>query len=195
MSKYKLVAFMGESGAGKDTVQNAFCSKFPQVHKTVSTTTRPPRENEKEGVDYFFVSGEDFANKVLNFEMIEACDFRDWFYGTELKALDENKINVGVFNPDGIRALKEDDRIDLLVIYVIASHKTRIIRCLEREANPDVEEIFRRYKADEMDFSGLDFDFVPLINNGSKSMGELTDHVKHEVIKKFGQKRLLNLTK
>lgn len=193
--KYKLIAFMGKSGAGKDTVQNAFCSRFPKVHKKISTTTRPPRDYEKEGVDYFFVSGEEFANKVLNFEMVEACDFRDWFYGTELKALDENKINVGVFTPDGIRALKEDGRIELLIVYVIAPHKTRLIRSLERESEPDIDEIFRRYKADEIDFSDLDFDFVPLINNGSKSMGELVDHVKQEAIKKFGQKRLLNLTK
>ena len=186
--KYRLVAIMGKSASGKDTIVNKFCEKHKQVHKTISTTTRPPRDYEKDGVDYYFISGEEFAEKVLNFEMIEACDFRDWFYGTELKALDENKINVGIFTPDGVRALREDNRIELLVIYVVSPRKTRLIRSLQREESPDIDEIFRRYKADEEDFSELDFDFYPLANTEKNSIDDLVDRASQLVIEKFGQK-------
>ena len=178
---------MGKSGAGKDTIQNAFCDKFSEVHKIVSTTTRPPRQNEIEGSDYFFVSGEQFAQKLLDFEMVEACDFRDWFYGTELKALSPDRVNVGVFNPDGIRALSEDGRVDLMVVYVIAKDKVRIMRALDREENPDIEEIFRRFKTDMVDFSDLDFNYVPLINDGSILIDELIDGVREQAVERFGQ--------
>ena len=120
--------------------------------------------------------------------MIEACDFRDWFYGTELKALDENKINVGIFTPDGVRALREDNRIELLVIYVVSPRKTRLIRSLQREESPDIDEIFRRYKADEEDFSELDFDFYPIANTEKNSIDDLVDRASQLVIEKFGQK-------
>ncbi len=181
---------MGKSGAGKDTVQNAFCESFKgETHKIVSTTTRPPRDAEIEGSDYFFVNAEEFANKVLNYEMVEASDFRDWFYGTELKALDENKINIGVFNPDGIRALKEDSRIELLVIYVTASDKTRLSRVLNREAEPDIEEMFRRYRTDKDDFDGLDFDFEVLTNENTNTLEGILGKARNLVYQKFGQKK------
>lgn len=185
--KIKVVAIMGKSASGKDTIQNKVCSRF-SLHKIVSTTTRPMRECEQEGVDYFFVDDCEFAEKLINFEMLEATDFRDWFYGTELKALNPDKINIGVFNPNGVRALLEDSRIELLVFYVISSNKERLIRSLNREENPDIDEIIRRYKTDEEDFYDIEFDFTPIINNGKKSLDELSDHFRQDIIKHFGQK-------
>ena len=55
--KIKLVAFIGKSASGKDTIVNKFCEKYKQVHKKISTTTGPPRDYEKDGVDYYFVAG------------------------------------------------------------------------------------------------------------------------------------------
>ncbi|MEG1726209.1 MAG: GTPase, partial [Anaerovoracaceae bacterium] len=90
-NKYKVIAIVGKSGAGKDAILNALCDKYKGLNKIISTTTRPIREGEVEGVSYHYVTGDEFGEKVVNFEMIEACDFRDWFYGTELKALDPKR--------------------------------------------------------------------------------------------------------
>ena len=120
--------------------------------------------------------------------MIEACDFRDWFYGTELRALDKDKINIGVFTPDGVRALLEDSRIDLYVLYIISPDKERIIRSLKRENNPDINEIFRRYKTDKEDFSELDFQYYPIMNYGYVSIDDLVQVAKERIVEKFGQK-------
>lgn len=187
---YNVIAFMGKSGAGKDTILNAVCEKYPNLNKKVSTTTRPPRDYEKDGVDYYFITGEEFTNKVLNFEMAEATDFREWFYGTEYRALKEKGLNVGVFNPDGVRALSEDSKINLLVIYVTVSDKTRIIRALNREVNPDIEEIFRRYHTDELDFSELNFDYK-LVSNEDKSIDEVVEEVHEIIIGHFGQRKFM----
>lgn len=155
--KIKLVAIVGKAGSGKDYLLNYMCENFPQYHKIISATTRPKREGEQEGVNYYYLSNEDFATQVLNDQFLEATVFRDWCYGTQLSALDPTKINIGVFNPAGVETLEQDSRINLYVIQVEVSDKTRLIRQLSREENPDVEEIVRRYTTDKMDFLDSDF--------------------------------------
>ena len=184
--KIKLVAIMGMSAAGKDTIIKETCARYKTLHKVVSTSTRPMREGEKDGEEYFFVDEHEFAEKVLNFEMLEATDFRDWFYGTEIRALDEDKINIGAYNPDGVRCLLEDSRIDLKVIWVQVPDKERLIRSLSREEHPDIEEIFRRYKTDVNDFCDLDFEF-DIVHNGKHAfMSNVVGCVATSIIKHFG---------
>ena len=154
--KYQVIALMGKAGAGKDAMQNATCKAHPNVfHKIVSCTTRPPREGEQDGIAYNFITLEEFTRKVLNGEMLEATEFRGWFYGTLINSLVRDKINIGVFNPAGVEALVEDPRLDVMVVYISADDKTRLMRALNREENPDCMEICRRFIADEKDFDNL----------------------------------------
>lgn len=156
---------MGPSGSGKDTVLKEVLKKNPNdFHKITNCTTRPMREGEVNGVDYFFISPETFAEQVLNFDMIEATNFNDWFYGTSKDALVNNAINIGVFSPEAVEALLESPEIELMVLELAASDKTRLLRQLNREANPNVHEIIRRFKADEEDFADLDILRITLVN-------------------------------
>ncbi len=190
-SKYRLVAIIGESASGKDTILNSLCCAYPSLNKKVSTTTRPKRDYEEEGKDYFFVDDQEFADKLLNYEMVEASDFRDWFYGTELKTLDIEKINVGAFNVDGVRALIDDPRIELLVFSISAPDKLRLIRSLSRESDPDINEIIRRFYSDQTDFGLIDFPFYPLVNDGNRTIMEVVENMKEAILKYFGQKRFV----
>ena len=95
---------------------------------------------------------------------MEATVFNNWAYGTRYQDLDEEKINIGVFNPDGIYNLLERKDIELKVYYLQVSDKTRLIRQLQRETEPDIEEIIRRYKTDKIDFADLDFKYEILFN-------------------------------
>lgn len=158
MKKYKIIALIGESASGKDTILKAICNENnPFIHPIVSYTTRPPREGEVYGKDYYFITANEFANLILEEKMLEATVFREWCYGTGIDSLDENKINIGVFNPDGIELLSHLDNIDLFVYWLVATPKTRLLRSLNREANPDVDEIVRRYETDNDDFNKLTF--------------------------------------
>lgn len=170
---YKIIAIIGKAGSGKDTLLKELFnnSKYKErIHKIISYTTRPPRENEIEGEDYFFISNEEFANKVINFEMLEATEFRKWHYGTGLGSLDPNKVNVGVFNPTGVEILSDNPKIDLYTIEVLATDKIRVMRQLNREEDPDVDEIIRRYNTDYNDFLSLDLETYLVPNNSLQDL-------------------------
>ena len=166
MDKIKILALFGKSASGKDSIQKWIVSNYPQLtNKIVSCTTRPPRSGEQDGVDYFILSDEEFAKKVLDGSMLEATSFREWFYGTALDQLNPDKINVGVFNITGVECILDDSRLEVTPVWIHASDKTRLRRSLDREDNPDCKEICRRFLADEKDFDEMDdFDYFGWIN-------------------------------
>ena len=177
MNKVKVIALFGKAGSGKDTILRALVNKFPdRYNEIVSCTTRPPREGEQEGINYYFLTVDQFTEKVLNGDMLEATEFNNWHYGTALSSLSADKINVGVFNPEGIRCLMEDNFVDLTVYYVQVGDKERLIRQLIREVDPNVKEIIRRFSADEKDFEDLeDIDYQVIINQNKDDLFHAVD--------------------
>ena len=142
--KYKIIALFGKSGVGKDTLQKYLIKKIPNSQGIVSCTTRPKRDYEQDGKDYHFLTDSQFAIDVGNCNMLEATSFRGWFYGTRIDALDKNKINIGVFNLEGMKCLLEDNRLEILPIHIIVSDKVRLMRSLNREKN----QIVKKYVED-----------------------------------------------
>lgn len=170
---------MGQAGAGKDSFVNAIIkgNYLPSAKPIISCTTRPIRENEQDGVNYHYLTNEEFAEQVVNGEMIEATVFNNWCYGTSTKNLDKNAINLGVFNPEGVEILRGYDNIDLIVIYIVADDKVRLLRQLNREEHPDCNEIVRRFGTDKQDFretriNSISPDFV-IENNGEQDIDTL----------------------
>ena len=169
-NKYKILALFGKSGAGKDTIQKWLTTNY-SMHGIISCTTRPPRDYERNGIHYYFLSNEEFAKKVLNMSMLEATVFNDWCYGTPIEALEKDKINVGVFNIQGIECLLQDARLNIVPIYINCSDKVRLLRNLSREKNPDCTEICRRFMTDDKDFENINFDYTVFTNNDNRDRG------------------------
>ncbi len=170
--KYYIVAVMGQAGAGKDSFVDAIIKGgyIPWAKPIISCTTRPIRENEQDGVNYHYLTHEEFGEQVINGDMLEATIFNNWCYGTSIKNLDKNALNIGVFNPEGVEILRSNSQINLTVVYITATDKVRLIRQLMREAHPNCDEIVRRYSADKKDFvasriNEINPDFV-IQNNG-----------------------------
>ena len=175
---FKIVALIGEAGSGKDTIMQRILARYPLAfNEIISCTTRPMREGEVEGVNYFYLTPEEFAGKVLNGEMLEATSFNDWFYGTSYDSLRSDCPNIGVFNPDGIRAMSGMPDLDVTVYKITCSDKTRLLRQLNREQHPDVDEIVRRYKTDKEDFFDLEFYYTEVENEDREDLDLATNAI------------------
>lgn len=172
MEKIKIFALFGESGAGKDTIQRWVVSHIPNTKGIVSCTTRPKRDYENDGKDYHFLTPDRFAEKILDGSMLEATSFNDWHYGTSLDELDPDKINIGVFNIQGIECLLEDPRLYVIPVYVFVKDKERLIRALNREEEPNCLEVCRRFQTDYKDFMDIPFDYRTIFNNGAAIDGD-----------------------
>ena len=157
-NKIKLIILFGPRGSGKDTLKN-WASAHLDVNPTISVTTRPPREHEINGKDYYFVDKMKFNQLKDDGQLIEDTEFRGWYYGTPIHTLDINKINIGIFNVAGIRHILKDDRLEVYPIYLECSDKERLLRQLNREDNPDCTEICRRFGTDKKDFSNINFEY------------------------------------
>ena len=165
--KIKVVALMGKAGAGKDALLHKIMEKYgDEFASIISCTSRPPREGEIDGVNYHFLTSEQFAEKLMDGDMIEAVVFRDWCYGTSYDSLNPDKINIGVYNPQGVGILLDMEYdIDLYPIMVNCRDKTRLLRQLNRESDPDCKEIVRRFEADAEDFGNSVWDKINLPDN------------------------------
>ena len=168
---YKMVLFMGKAGAGKDSLMKEVLKLLTEkkiiseIHEIVSCTSRPMREGEANGITYYYYHPNDFAMKIMNDEMLEFTNFNNWWYGTSYESVrSDGIINIGVFNPAGVRQLLDRPDCEVTVYWVTASDKQRLYRQLGREENPDVKEIIRRFSADEEDFADIDFDYTEVIN-------------------------------
>ena len=155
-NKIKVIACVGKSGAGKDYCMHHIAEEN-DYHIIVSSTTRPKRDYEIDGIDYHFITEKEFAAA----RFLETASFNGWHYGTRYEDLDPDRINIGVFNPTGLKSLAAQEDVELTIIYVQASDKTRLLRQLNREENPNVHEIVRRFYTDEADFED-DKSFITL---------------------------------
>lgn len=170
--KYKIIALFGPAGSGKDYILKALMdTKWSKnnLHRIVSYTTRPPRENEKNGINYHFVST---YSEISSKPLIEYTIFKNWWYATSLNDLNFNKINIGIFNVSSIDQLVNRDfqnQLDCIPIYIESSPKKRLIRQLLRESNPDCDEIIRRYLSDKETFLNIPFSFHTVKNELNKT--------------------------
>jgi guanylate kinase len=108
---YKIVTLSGKAGAGKDRMMQEVLkvlreeSPYFTINEIVSCTTRPMREGEVNGKNYYFLTHEEFAERLANGTMVEATIFNDWCYGSCLEHMNEDGINIGVYNPEGVAIL------------------------------------------------------------------------------------------
>ena len=175
MKKIKIIALVGKAGSGKDYWLRYICENNEDVHEIISCTTRPPRPSELDGINYHFLTKEEFLKE----KYVEYCEFNNWYYGTREKDLSKDELNLGVFNLSGIEALLKNPEINLFVIYLKTDDKIRLIRQLQRDSS-DIQEIFRRYQADEKDFDNIRIDNikkkVPIYYVINNSTGDYDDN-------------------
>ena len=110
IEKPLIIAICGKSAAGKDTLASFLTKYFASLglhtHKMISVTTRFPRVGEINGKDYFFVNKNQFEALMEDRQLIEYTYFNNQYYGVPYKQAKSGYINIGVFNPEGLKTLK-----------------------------------------------------------------------------------------
>ena len=149
------IIIVGPGGSGKDFLRKKFTSKG--FSYGVSFTSRPPREGEVEGIDYFF-RDEDFfeTNKDI---FLEIQKFNGWFYGISKGEFEAKDIFI--LSPSGLKCLSEIDRKRSMVIYLNPDIEIRRERINDRNDSDSTE---RRMIADSKDFFEFS-DYDMLIQN------------------------------
>lgn len=113
MKKGKIILLSGPSGSGKGTIVNEFKKMYEdKIYLSVSATTRSPREGEIDGVSYYFISKEDFKQRIKENRMLEYAEFCGNFYGTPaepvLVSLEEGKNAILEIEVQGAYQVKEN---------------------------------------------------------------------------------------
>ena len=123
-----LVILSSPSGVGKTTLTKKIQQKYESFKISVSHTTRAPRSNEVDGVDYFFVSKEEFTRLIEEKKFYEYAKIFENYYGTLKKNVDEMKNeNDIIFDIDwqGTKQLSKFKNLNLIKIYLITSKNER----------------------------------------------------------------------
>ena len=157
----KFIIIVGKTCTGKDTFVKELCRLNENIIELKNCTTRPKR-NENENT-YNFISPREMFKKLMNDELIECQEYNEWFYGTEKKAINEDKINVVSLSIERANLyydyLKEKNLLNnTLAIFMFASEQERVNRYIKRLIKDDkmnlenLSVLVRRFKTEEKDY-------------------------------------------
>lgn len=181
MSKGKFIIVSGPSGVGKGTI---FSRVIKEVNGwySVSYTSRDIREGDTEGVTYFFISREEFENKIKNDEILEYNIYNGNYYGTS-KKLVLDKINAGVdvfleIDVNGAHIIKNMFP-DAVLIYIAPPSIEELRNRLINRGTEDIDKINSRLRIAEQELKEIDFyDYVVINDDLEKATNEVREIIK-----------------
>ena len=143
----KLIILTGPSGVGKGTVVKEILNKDKNIWLSISATTREPREGEKEGVNYYFLSREKFKEMIEQKLFLEWAQFAGNYYGTPLSSVNE-KIKKGYtvlfeIEVEGAKQIKEKFP-NSLSIFLLPPDKEELERRIRNRGTEKEEAIQKR---------------------------------------------------
>lgn len=190
----KIYYIMGKSSSGKDTLYKELRRTFPHMRSVVLYTTRPIREGERDGVEYYFVSGDVLEQYREKGRLIELRTYHtvcgDWMYATvddgQIKPEEADYLMIGTL--ESYQKMKEYFGTQVLVpVYIEVEDGERLRRAIDRErqqAVPRYDEVCRRFLADKEDFSEENLERAGItkryINNDkSQCLKEITGEIQY----------------
>ena len=173
-----MVILSSPSGAGKTTISKKIQQKYQNFKISVSHTTRKPRPNEVEGIDYYFINENDFKKKINSNEFYEYAKIFGNYYGTSKESvlnLLKNKNDV-LFDIDwqGTQQLSKFKELNLLKIFILPPSKEELKKRLIQRNQDKLNVVEERLKAYDTDSAHKeDYDFVVINDNLEKCFKEV----------------------
>ena len=159
-----LFVISGPSGSGKGTVIKRLFEKHSRIFYSVSATTRAPRENEAEGVNYYFLTQEEFKRSIAEGNMLEYAEFCGNFYGTPRTAVDE-RLDLGEdvileIEVQGAAKVKKV-RPDAVSVFLMPPSLKELEKRLRSRGTETEEKIKNRLGRAEAEMSlAADYDYI-----------------------------------
>jgi len=182
-----LIVISGPSGSGKGTIIKEVMKKIPDLIYSVSYTTRPKREGEIEGKDYFFISKDEFEKLIDEDFFIEWAKVYDYYYGTSkefvLNNLNDNRDVILEIEIQGAKKIREIyDKKNVIFIFIAPpDFKELERRIMNRKRGETEEEIKKR-----MDFAkkeieeSKNYDYIIINDNINKAVKKIVNIINKE---------------
>lgn len=187
--KGRLVVLTGPAGVGKGTVENAMRKKHPGVWLSVSATTRKPRPGEVNGVNYWFLSDQEFSAKENAGEFLETALVHGLArYGTPLKPVQEH-LAEGVptlleIDLQGARRIKETAAelgVDVVYVFIAPPSFDELVRRLKGRGTESEEEVNKRLETAKVELAAEnEFDVTIVNDNVDRAADELWSVIAKE---------------
>jgi guanylate kinase len=166
----------GPSGSGKTTLCAAVLSRVPWLRAAVSHTTRPPRQGEQEGVDYFFVDRDAFEAKIREGAFLEWAEVHGHLYGSSLESLrgvDEERALLFEVDWKGAGQIRRQME-DAILIFVMTPSVNDLVRRIEGRGGTRPEELNRRIRTATVEIlQSADFDYLVINDRFEEAVSEL----------------------
>lgn len=169
-NKGAILIISGPSGCGKSTLLKEVYKEIDNYYFSISTTTRAPRVGETNGIDYFFVTKEEFEKDIENDDFLEYAKVHDNYYGTSLKpikkALEEGKLVIFDIDVQGHEIVR--NKLDSIVTSVfITTPSLKVLEDRLTSRNTDSSEIIeKRLKNAKIEINYFqDYDYLIINDN------------------------------
>ncbi|MBI1729848.1 guanylate kinase [Candidatus Acetothermia bacterium] len=180
-----LFVLSGPSGVGKSTVREKLISELGLIY-SISATTRAPRAGEKEGIDYEFITTEEFERRVKANEFVEWARVFGRGYGTpkiqllvQIKKGNDVLLEIDVQGADQIRMLQSSLGVEIYYIFILPPSLEELRRRQQKRGSDSFVEIEKRFQWALVEISHAhEFDFVVVNKNVEETIGVITEFMK-----------------
>lgn len=192
-----MLVLSSPSGAGKTSIVNKVLEVEKNINVSISVTTRPKRPAEREGVDYFFVSKDDFQDMHAKGELLECAEVFGNHYGTPSKYAVDTLVSGKdiIFDIDwqGTQQLAQLARTDLVSIFILPPCLVELEKRLNTRAQDSQEVIMGRMKEAFNEMSHwAEYDYVIINESLEKSVAQVCSIITAERLRRTRQRGLLD---
>lgn len=180
----KLIVISGPSGVGKDTVVSKYLERNNNTYLSVSCTSRAPREGEVDGINYIFLSREEFEERINNGDLLEYAEYNGNYYGTPKYKMEEelNKGNDVILIIEVQGALKVMDIYpDALFIFILPPSMDELKERLINRGTEDEAKINERIETAKKEIMiSPKYNYQIINDDLDKSVNKLEEIIEKE---------------
>jgi len=174
-----ILIISGPSGSGKSSLMNEMFKSIDDIHFSISTTTRDKRDGEEEGVNYYYISKEDFKKDIEDGMFLEWAKVHDNYYGTSLKPilkeLHEGKLVVFDIDVQGHKIAREKFGTLITSVFLTTKNQNVLKERLFKRGTDSNESIEKRINNAVSEMTRVkEYDYILINDNFEKTLDKLT---------------------